>query len=253
MMKIWKIYEEIKEKAGVEKVDPENIQKIREVLSFPSLEEIAKKQGVEDRRSLKQLDLLLFRFLKDPTPKQKAILYYLFKKSNLPTSLTAVHKKLGFGTAYSCDRFLSAKILEDMGLIRLRVIFKGNHKFSINDINRQRFKEFWPEIEEWGALKGNKKENFKKTKKGEQMGRAFAIFNERLKGRKFPLEVLEIIREELIDELSRGDYHERGWEIFPRVFCKLKKRLLKMPINKFISRLEGAEENSAFLFTINEI
>jgi len=39
-MKIWKIYEEIKEKAGVKKVDPENIQKIREVLSFPSLEEI---------------------------------------------------------------------------------------------------------------------------------------------------------------------------------------------------------------------
>lgn len=244
-MKIWEIYEEIKEKAGVEKVNPENIQKIREVLSLSSLEEIAKKHGIINPRSLGQLDLLLLHFLKDPTPKQKAVLYYLFKKSNLPTSLSAIHRKLGFGSPYSCQRFISLKILEEMGLIRSKVVFRGNHKFSIIAIECQRFKEYWPDIENWSLLKIEQKERSVKerNKKGEQTRRAFRIISEELKGRggKLSPEVVKIIK-----GLNRGDFHERGWEIRPRSLGNLKKRLLKMPIVKFIFYLKEAENRGLF-------
>lgn len=246
-MRIWNIYQDIKKKTGIEKVTPENISKIREILSTFSPSETAEKYGVKNPRSQKYLDLILFRFLKNPTLRQKAVLYYLFKESNIPTSLNAVYRKLGFGTPYSCQPFLSAKILEDMGLIRLKIVYRGYHRYSIIAVYRQRFKEYWPDIEDWDSIKIDKKERpiKKRIKKGEQIRRAFLIINDELResGGKFNPEVVETIR-----GLNRGDFRERGWEISPRYLTKLKKRLLRMPIASFISHLKQAEESRPFLF-----
>jgi hypothetical protein len=175
-----------------------------------------------NRRSLAQLDLLLVRFFKDPSQKQKAVLYQLFR-SKAPTSLKAIHRELGFGNPYSYQRFLSAKILEDMGLIRLRIVYRGYHRFSIIAISHQKFKDYWPDIEEWRLIKVKKEKKIRKrANAGEQMKRALEIIKDEIKG-KSKSGITEIIK-----GLTRGDFHERGWEITARSLGNLKKRLLKM-------------------------
>jgi hypothetical protein len=239
-MKIVKIYEEIKKKAGVEKVNPENIEKIREIFPSISPKEIAKKYGMTNRRSLAQLDLLLVRFFKDPSQKQKAVLFAL-SRSKPPTSLRKIYRELGLGNVYSCPYFISLKILEDLGLIKTKTIFRGNQRLTITDINSQKFKEYWPEIESWQKIEIKKEKIVKRVKMGEQMKRAFQIIYEEMGG-KFSPEIVKIVK-----GLSRGDFHQRGWEITPRSLGRLKNRILKMPIKKFIKNLEEAQE-AFFIF-----
>jgi len=240
-MEIWKIYKWIKEKAGIEKVDPQNIQKIREVLSKFSLDKIAKIFNIKKLRSLEYIDLFLFRLLTDPTPRQKMVLYFLFKRTP-PTSLSSICKELGFGTLYSSQMIVSLKILEDMGLVRTKTTFKNNRRFSIVEIYYSRFKDYWPDIEEWKSIKVKKEKMIRKrANKGEQMKRAFLIISQEMKGKLSP-EIIKIVK-----GLTRGDFHQRGWEIDARSLSKLKKRLLKMQVEKFIKKLEEAPK-AYFIF-----
>jgi DNA-binding MarR family transcriptional regulator len=240
-MEIWEIYQWIKKKAGIEKVDPQNIQKIREVLSNITLDEIAKVFEIKRPRVLEYINFFLIRFLTDPMPRQKLVLYTLSKR-NPPTSLSSISRELGFGTLYSSQALVPLKILEDMGLVRSKTILRNNRRFSIIEICHQKFKEYWPDIEEWKSIKTKKEKMIKgRASKGEQMKRAFSIIAKETKG-DFGPKVVKTIK-----SLTRGDFHERGWEIDARSLGKLKKRLLKMPLEKFVKKLKEAQE--AFLFS----
>jgi hypothetical protein len=230
------IYQDLKRKSGI---DPKEIEKFREFLQSISLKEIAKDYGLKERE-LYQVKLLIFDFFLNPKPKQKAVLFAL-SKSKPPTSLRRIYRELGFGNIYSCPYLISLKILEDLDLIKAKTIFKRNQRLTITHINSQKFKEYWPEIESWQKIEIKKEKIVKRAKMGEQMKRAFQIIYEEMGG-KFSPEIIKIVK-----GLNRGDFHQRGWEITPRSLGRLKNRILKMPIKKFIKNLEEAER-SAFLF-----
>jgi hypothetical protein len=226
----------LKRKSGIE---PKDIEKFREFLRKISLKDIVKEYGLKERE-LHQVKLLIFDFFLNPKPKQKAVLFAL-SKSKPPTSLKGIYRALGLGNVY-CPYLISLKILEDLGLIKAKTIFKGNQRFTIAEINSQKFKEYWPEIESWQKIEIKKEKVVKRAKMGEQMKRAFQIIYEEMGG-KFSPEIIKIVK-----GLSRGDFHQRGWEITPRSLGRLKNRILKMPIKKFIKNLEEAERSAFFIF-----
>lgn len=249
MQKIWKIYQKIKEKAGIKEVNPENVSKIKELLCSISLNEMAKNHGMNRPRYLKEL---IYYPLINPTEKQKMILYYLFKKSRPPTSLRAIQKKLNLCSPYSCPAFFSLKILEDMGLVKTKKIWKRGQRYSIIGINRELFKSYWPDVESWGSIKQEKEKITRKraNKPRIQMERAFQIISEELKEKReiFTPEVIELVRK-IIKNLNRGDFRERGWQITARSLSNLRRRLLKMPESKLISYLKS-EAKKIGLFLI---
>jgi hypothetical protein len=226
----------LKRKSGIE---PKDIEKFREFLRKISLKDIVKEYGLKERE-LYQVKLLIFDFFLNPKPKQKAVLFAL-SKSKPPTSLRKIYRGLGLGNVYSCPYLISLKILEDLGLVKVKTILKGNQRSTITAIYSEKFKEYWPGIENWGNVEIKKVKKIHRAKMGEQLKRAFQIINEEMKG-KFSPEIIKIVK-----GMTRGDFHQRGWEITPRSLGRLKNRILKMPIKKFIKKLEEAEK-SAFLF-----
>ena len=228
--KIMEIYEEIKKKAGIERIRAENIEEFRKTLKEISLAEITREHGIKDKRQTTYLKNLLFDFFLNPIQKQRKVLYFLYRYSRPPTSIKAIHKMLGFGNPYSCQRFVSTRILQDMGLIEVQET--KFPKFRISKVNRELFKKYWPNIERW-ELKEKKAIPEKRAKKGQQMEKFFLILFEKIKEKGFTPEIYDEIR-----RINRGDFKERGWDIKNRVLTKIKRRTLKMPIVKLVLEIK---------------
>jgi len=239
--KIMEIYEEIKKKAGIERIGAENIEEFRKTLREISLAEITREHGIKDKRQTTYLKNLLFDFFLNPIQKQRKVLYFFYKYSRPPTSIKAIHKMLGFGNPYSCQRFVSTRILQDMGLIEVQET--KFPKFRISKVNRELFKKYWPNIDDW-VPKEEKKISRDKVKKGQHLERLFLILADKIREKGFT----PAIRDE-IKKINRGDFKERGWDIKARVLTKLKRKVLTMETQKFLKNLEITEQKlSLFIY-----
>jgi len=229
-LRIIETYQEIKEKAGIERPGPENFERFKKTLSDFFYKEIVGKKGTKNERQLLYQKNLLLDFFFSPTPKQKKILFFLYKYSQPPTSIRSIHRMLGFGNPYSCQRFVSTRILQDMRLIEVQE--KKFPKFRVTKINRELFRKYWPDIEEWKP-KETKKNSRERTKKGQHLQRLFLILVDKIKEKGFTPAIYEEIK-----RINRGDFKERGWDIKARVLTKTKRKILRMPNRKLINEIE---------------
>ncbi len=230
------MYEEIKKKAGIGKVGPENIERFKEKLREIGLSTIAQK--AKNEHQFFYLKTILFDFFLRPNLSQKKVLSSL-KEIKPPTSIRRIHLAVGLGNLYSYQKVVSTRILKEMGLIEVKEL-----RFKIVKINRELFKKYWPDIDDWKLVSNEVSRNKTRAKKGEQMEKFFLILAEKVKEKGFGPEIAKVIK-----EINRTDFKERGWDIKRRSLHNLQQRILKMPIQKFRSLLEKVTaEKSAFYF-----
>jgi hypothetical protein len=129
------VYKRLLEDAGISRLTPENIHKVRENLLGYSVTQLSRESGVSRTVVFTVLRLLS----EDPLYSQKLILHEMYKREK-----GLILRKIGKDVNVPSYRYrVPLHILEEMGVLSR---CGSGWKF---EINRETMKKYWPDIDSW--------------------------------------------------------------------------------------------------------